>query len=204
MSTDIINRALIKIGEPAILSSEQTPHGTMMGILYEDFRKALLSSHYWRFALKRAVLAKLDNPDTLSSNFNYAYALPADYLTLKEYGDAYKLPNESDSILAPDIRYSIESGKLLSKVDAGVYITYVANIDNPRLFSPLFREALIALIAAEASVRIKNSPQLKQMFMQEFDTYLNQARVNNEIVRDIETMPDNTWVTCREGWNGEY
>ena len=190
MSTDIINRALIKIGEPTILSSEQTPHGAMMGILYEDFRKALLSSPYWRFALKRAVLAKLDVQDTLSSNFNYAYALPADYLTLKEYGDAYKLPNESDSILTPDIRYSIESGKLLSKVDAGVYITYVAN--------------MVALIAAEASVRIKNSPQLKQMFMQEFDTYLNQARVNNEIVRDIETMPDNTWVTCREGWNGEY
>lgn len=204
MSTDIINRALIKIGEPAILSSEQSPHGHIMGILYEDFRKALLSSHYWRFALKRAVLARLDNDDTLSSDFNYAYALPADYLTLKNYGDGYKTPNEGDAILYSDARYSIESGKLLSKVESGVYITYVADITNPRLFSPLFREALIALVAAEASVRIKNSPQMKQLFMQEFDSYLNQARVNNEIVRDMETMPDNTWVTCREGWNGEY
>lgn len=203
MSTNIINRALIKIGEPTILSIDQTPHGAMMGVLYDDFRKTLLSSHYWRFAIKRATLAQLD-VDTNSAAFNYAYALPADFLTLKEFGEGYKIPNQNPAILSSDARYSIENGKLLCKQDSGVTISYVANIKDTNLFTPLFREALVALIAAEASVRIKNSPQLKQLFMTEFDTYLNQARVNNEIMRDMETMPDNTWVTCREGWEGEY
>lgn len=203
MSTNIINRALIKIGEPSILTTEQSPYGAMMGVLYEDFRKTLLSSHFWRFALKRATLAQLDY-NTNSTTFNYAYALPADFLVLKDFGEQYKLPNQSPSIIASDERYSIENGKLLCKDGQGVVITYVANISNTSLFTPLFREALVALLAAEASVRIKNSLQFKQIFMQEFDTYLNQARVNNEIMRDMESLPDNTWVACREGWQGEY
>ena len=203
MSTNIINRALIKIGEPSILSIEQTPHGAMMGVLYDDFRKTLLSSHFWRFAIKRATLAQVDT-DTNSTTFNYAYALPKDFLTLKDFGEGYKIPNQSSAILGSDARYSIENSNLLCRENNGVTITYVADIKDTSLFTPLFREALVALIAAEASVRIKNSPQMKQLFMTEFDTYLNQARVNNEIMRDMETMPDNTWVTCREGWEGEY
>ncbi|MEI3582952.1 MAG: hypothetical protein V8R89_09890 [Alphaproteobacteria bacterium] len=55
MSIEIINRALIKIGEGTITSLSQNPYGDLMGLVYEDQRKMLLSSHYWRFALNARV-----------------------------------------------------------------------------------------------------------------------------------------------------
>ena len=37
----------------------------------------------------------------------------------------------------------------------------------------------------------------------EFEKYITQAQMNNEIVRDMETMPDNSWVTIRDTWRNE-
>lgn len=199
MSIEIINRALVKIGEETITSTSQTPYGALMGIVYEDQRKMLLSSHFWRFALKRAKPAKIDE-DTQAALFPYVYALPADYLLLKDFGEVYKMPNIADSVLASDERYSIEGGRILTKTEEPFSITYVADVSDPKLFTPLFKEALIALLAAEMSVRIKQSAEMKQLFLTEFESYIAQARLNNEIVRDMETMPDNSWVTVRDGW----
>lgn len=203
MSIEIINRALIKIGEPVISSLQQHPYGSSLGLIYEDARRALLSSHYWRFALKRADLAKLDE-DTGSDVYAYSYALPADYLTLKDFGDYYKLPNMGDIIPLADTRYSIEGGRLLCKFDLPINITYVADVTDPKLFTPAFKEALIATVAAEISIRIKNGAELKTLFIQEADRYVTQAVNHNEIVRDIETMPDNSWVACRELFHEDW
>jgi len=203
MSMSIINRALIKIGEPVIVSREQTPYGDTLALVCDDFRKMLLSSHYWRFAIKRAVLAKLDE-ESGSRIFNYVYALPRDYLLMKDFGHNYKNPNLSNLIVASDERYSIEGGKLLTRYADNVEISYIADIKDENLFTPLFKEALISLIAAEAVVRIKNREDLKNLYLREFEGYIAQARNNNEIVRDLESLPDNTWVTVRDNWVGEY
>jgi hypothetical protein len=204
MSIEIINRALIKIGEGTITSLSQTPYGELMGYVYEDQRKMLLSTHYWRFALKRARLAELDEA-TGSTAFAYAYALPADYLVLKDFGEFYKMPNVSDAVVAPDVRYSIEGNRILCRQPGNINITYIADVSDPKLFTPLFKEALIALIAAEMSVRIKQGAEYKQLFLAEFEKYIAQAQMNNEIVRDMETMPDNSWVNIRDTWSvGEW
>ena len=173
-----------------------------MGLVYEDQRKMLLSSHYWRFALKRARLAELDE-ETGSTLFAYAYALPADYLVLKDFGEFYKMPNVSDAVVAPDVRYSIEGNRMLCQQPGNINITYIADVSDPKLFTPLFKEALIALIAAEMSVRIKQGADYKQLFLAVVEKYITQAQMNNEIVRDMETMPDNSWVNIRDTWRNE-
>lgn len=203
MSIEIVNRALIKIGEVPITALSQHPYGETMGFIYEDQRKMLLSMHFWRFALKRARLAEVD-VETGSALFAHAYALPADYLLLKDFGDAYKMPNLSDMITVPDARYSIEGNRLLCPIRGNVNITYVADVTNPKLFTPMFREALVALVAGEISVRVKQGLDYKQMCLQEFESYITQAAMNNETVRDIETLPDNSWVTVRDDWMGDW
>lgn len=203
-SIDIINRALIKIGEPPIANYKQGPNGISMGVVYEDMRKMLLSAHYWQFAIKRAVLARLDEK-SLAPEFNYMYALPSDCLQLMKVGVAYKRPNLSDYIFMPDTRYSVEGNKILTNEKEKLHISYVANIDKPSLFSRIFREALISRIAAEISVRLKQNLQTRQLLDQEFAGLLNEASSKNEILRDIETMPDGSWITAREDWtNGIY
>lgn len=196
MSIDIINRALIKLGQPPISSTMQEPYGTLMGLLYEDCKNLLLSDHYWRFAIKRAVLAPdLEKP---ISGFAYAYTLPSDFLSMFKFGQYYKQPNYSDNIRMSDERYSIEGNKILCNVGDKLYITYVSKIDDTKRFSPWFREALIAKIASEAAMRAKSSPELQKMFSNEFVAYLDRAEFNDEIMRDAETIPDGTWIGARE------
>lgn len=203
MSINIINRALMKIGEMPIASVNQAPLGSILARMYEDGRRSLLSTHYWRFAIKRARLVKLDE-DTGSSLFNYAYALPSDYLVLKDFDEMYKLPNINDINLVDDSRYSIEGNRILTKSDTPVNITYIADVSDTNLFPALFKEALISWIAAEISVRVKNGAEYKQLSIAEFDRYIAQAINNNEIVRDTESLPDNSWVSCRDNWGVDF
>lgn len=203
-SIEIINRALIKIGEPPIASIKQAPNGESWGYVYEDMKKMLLSSHYWRFAIKRAVLSRLDEKSD-AEEFDYVYAIPSDCLQLMKVGVSYKRPNLSDYVFMPDVRYSIEGGKILSNESKKLSISYIANIDNTSLFSKLFREALISRIAAEMSVRLTQKTQIKETLDREFAYFLDMASSKNEILRDIETMPDGSWLTVRGDWaNGTY
>lgn len=197
MSKNIINRALIKIGENTISSIEQQPYGEMLGLIYEAGRRHLLSSHFWRFAIKRAKLARL-NEDTESVMFPYAYALPNDYLMMKDFEEAYKQPNLNDMILSSDERYTIEGNRLLTRYEKKDAIIYICDEKDENHFLPCFIEALISWIAAEACVTIKNDLQYKQIFLAETEKYIMQAQLNNEILRDSESLPDNSWITCRE------
>jgi hypothetical protein len=52
MAINIINRALIKMGQPTISSTSQDPNGRLFGLVYEDVRDWLLAAHPWRLQLK--------------------------------------------------------------------------------------------------------------------------------------------------------
>ena len=111
MSINIINRALIKLGQPTISSTSQEPNGRIYGLVYQDLRDWLLASHPWRFAIKRVVLAQ--DVEAPVSGFAYAYTLPSDFLSLYRFGEYFKTPNYSDNIVSSDERYSIEGNKIL-------------------------------------------------------------------------------------------
>ena len=49
-------------------------------------------------------------------------------------------------------------------------------------------------------MRIKHSLNLKQALENEFLTLVRQAQLNNEIAKDAELIPDNSWVLVRESW----
>jgi hypothetical protein len=198
MSINIINRALIKLGQPTISSTSQAPNGSVYGLVYEDVRNMLLAAHTWRFAIKRAVLARDDAKPV--SGFAYAYTLPGDFLSLYQFQDTYKQPNYSDNITISDERYSIEGDKILCNVEDKLYITYVAKVEDPAKFSVWFKEALVAKLAAEFTPRLKQSAALAKAYNEEFAEYLRQAEVNNDIMTDSETIPDGSWVSVREGW----
>lgn len=202
-SIDIISRALIKIGQPPIASITQQPYGESCGILYNDLLEMLLSSYYWRFAIKRAILAP--DPKAPSFGYKYAYQLPSDFLCLMQFGEYYHQGNLSDNIIKSDVRYDIEGDRILTDVPDKLYVRYVARQTDDVKFSRLFREALICKLAAELAPRIKQSQQIKQQCDQEFESIISQAMLNNEIQRDIETLPDGTWVSVRGVWtDGGY
>jgi hypothetical protein len=202
MSINIINRALIKLGQPTISSVSQEPNGRLFGIVYEDIKNWMLSQHPWRFAIKRVVLAP--DEEKPISGFAYAYTLPSDFLGLYSFGKYFKTPNYSDNVVSSDQRYSIEGDKILCDVEKELYLTYMAQIKEADKFSPSFREALIAKLAAEYAPRVKQSTSLAKSLNEDFLYYLQQAEFNNEMLIDVETTPDGSWVGIREGWsNGD-
>ena len=202
MSINIINRALIKLGQPTISSTSQDPNGRVYGIVYQDLRDWLLASHPWRFAIKRAVLAR--DEEKPISGFAYAYTLPGDFLSLYRFGEYFKTPNYSDNIISSDERYSIEGDKILCDQKEELQITYVAKIEDPDKFSVSFREALVNKIAAEYAAKLKQSTNLAKMLDETFSYYLEQARQNNELMTDSESMPDGSWIGIRGSWHNEY
>ena len=83
-------------------------------------------------------------------------------------------------------------------------ITYVAKIEDPDKFSVSFREALVNKIAAEYAAKLKQSTNLAKMLDETFSYYLEQARQNNELMTDSESMPDGSWIGIRGSWHNEY
>lgn len=187
---EVINRSLLKLGEAPISSFNSAVYGKSYEVLYDDMKKMLLSMYPWRFAVTEKKLAK----DIAPYNGKAKYCLPSDYLMLlKVYGS-----NLAEADYTVD--YEIVENFVVADCENGVVIEYVKNIDDDKKFSQLFREALVAKIASEISMRVKHSLELKQIFENEFYNLIRQAELNNEIIKDVENMPDNSWLLCRKAW----
>lgn len=187
---EVINRSLLKLGEAPISSFNSAVYGKSYEVLYDDMKKMLLSMYPWRFAVAEKKLAK----DVAPYNGKAKYCLPNDYLMLlKVYGS-----NLAEADYTVD--YEIVENFVVADCENGIVIEYVKNIDDDKKFSQLFREALVAKIASEISMRVKHSLELKQIFENEFYNLIRQAELNNEIIKDVENMPDNSWLLCRKAW----
>lgn len=88
---EIISNALILLGDNPLSSLTEDTTGAVLGAnLYEQTYRAMLSSHRWRFAVKKLSLSKLSSkPNT---GYSYAYSLPSDIVYLiKTDSRAYQI-----------------------------------------------------------------------------------------------------------------
>lgn len=186
---DIINRALLKLGEPPVSSLNDAAFGKSYEMIYEDMKNLLISSYPWRFAAKTIHLARLEE----KYGQYYQYPLPSDCLLILKV-------LESGQLKAGIRDYQIAQNAIILDSDKGVDVEYVSAVSDEDKFLPLFREALAAKIAAELAMRLKHSINLKQVFENEFFNLIRQAELNNEIIKPAECMPDNSWVNIRYCW----
>ena len=193
---EIINRALLKLGEPPVSSLNDAAFGKSYEMIYHDVKNLLLSSYPWRFAAAAKRLGRMEE----KYGGRYRYRLPADCLLLLQvFGAGVKdLTEARPSALTG---YELADGCIVAPAKDGLEIEYIRMVDDDALFPPLFREALAAKTAAELAMRIKHSPSLKQALDNEFLLLIRQAEQNNEIAKPAELLPDNSWVLVREIWN---
>jgi hypothetical protein len=192
---EIVNRALMKLGEPPVSSLNDMQFGKSYEIIYDDIKELLLSSYPWRFSLEIKRLAMMEE----KYGNKYMYKLPLDCLLLVRVLGGSRT-NEMEICLDSFQTYEVVNNTIVSLTDKGVVVEYVKNIDDDMMFTALFREAMAAKIAAELSMRIKHSISIKQMLENEFLTLIRQAELNNEIIKDTELMPDSSWVLVRSNW----
>ena len=192
---EIINRALLKLGEPPVSSLNDVAFGRSYDIIYNDVKDLLLSSYPWRFAVAVSELAKLKE----KYNGKNMYRLPTDcLLLLRVFGTGQIVADELRNYAGRN--YELANNCVVTAIKSGVSAEYVRIIDDDGVFPPLFREAIAAKVAAELAMRLRHSLTLKQAMESEFFTLIRQAELNNEIMKDVELVPDSSWVLVRETW----
>lgn len=192
---EIINRALLKLGEPPVASLNDAAFGKSYELIYEDVKNLLLSSYPWRFAVTTKRLARLEE----KYGDRFMFQLPCDcLLLLKVFGASIKDLTEPRPYAMQG--YELANNCIVTMLDDGIEVEYVRIINDDTPFPPLFREAVAAKVAAELAMRIKHSLNLKQVLENEFLTLIQQAELNNEIAKDTELVPDNSWVLVRQVW----
>lgn len=198
MKIEIINNALIKLGERTISSTQNHPMGEMLDMAYEEVRKSLLSMYVWTFAIRRQELAYIDEPT--NSSYKYKYQKPNDCLMFIRIGDFYKPADIRDYRATAGERYKLEGDYILSN-DKSLNLVYIADVKEG--FSQLFKMALASKLAGFMTIKIHQNPNLYQIYEQEANSYLMQAIHLNEIMQDTQELGDNSWISVRRIWEND-
>lgn len=184
---NIVNNALVRIGASRIISlTEDSESARVANLMYEQVRDAVLADHVWNFAKKRVELAL----DTTAPAFGYsnAFALPTDCLKVL-------LMERADMI------YDVEGGKLLTD-EASAKIIYLARVEDPNQFSPMFTEALSARLAAEMAIPLVDSNSLFQNMMEMYMRKLTDARSVDSQESGAQELGASTWLQSRISYAG--
>lgn len=210
---DIANLALANLGDNATVASLDPPEGSAQAEhcarFYPIARDALLESHTWGFATKRAQLAELTSP---SSSWTYCYSVPSNMLVaiavlppdvVDDYSDnsASQETAVGEYIGQPFVIESLDDGTSVIYTDQeDAVLRYTARITDPTKFSPLFTHALAwSLSSMLAGPIIKGDAGMAEAkrCLQMMNLYLGQAKVSDANQRNIKPKKVVSWIARR-------
>ena len=174
--TEIANLALSVLGEAPIFDLEQnSPSARACKRHFESTRDALLRHHRWNFAIKRAILSRLEEDPPFG--FAFAYQLPNDCLRVLELNGKQAGTSNSD--------FEIEGDRLLTNAEVAM-VRYTGQVTDANLFDSLFLEAMSYKLAAAVAMEVTGSMTKKQASEQQFRQL---ALVDATFVDSVETRP---------------
>lgn len=185
---EICNSALRKVGSSVIQSfTSGSPESNAANDLYDVHRLKVLRSHHWNFATKRAKLARLAAAPEFG--FTYKYQLPSDFIRVVSF--------HPDDQGFSNIEYKIESDDLHTEAE-DAYLRYIADIFDPNLMSPDFREALSLSLAVDFAITIADSNTLHETLRDEYQRLLLHTKSTDSIEDYPEQEPAGSWISSRQ------
>lgn len=153
---DICNLALGRLGDGANVSAltELSPQARHCARFYPIARDSLLEMHDWGFATRREALELLAEEPPFG--WTYTYGCPANLLKIiailpEDAPDDYSYPVGGVGAYTQQT-YSVESNLVGDKVILAnaelPNVRYIARVEDPARFSPLFVDALSWLLAS--------------------------------------------------------
>lgn len=196
--TEVINRALIKIGANTIASPDEASEQARKALLiFETVAQNELRRQAWNFAKARATLAPLAVP-TGGDDFSNSFNLPADCLRLVTLNGSWVFTAIRDANSGLDPYYAIE-GRTLQTNDTSAKIVYVADVSGSvALWDATFVESFACRLATELVQSIAKNMSLKQSLKQDYLEALKEAKRTNAIELPPQTLPDDSWVLARQ------
>jgi len=193
--TDIVNVALRKIGAKAITSlGDGSDNANIADDLYTEVRDDLLASNPWNFATKRVKLAQVAT--TPISEFDYAYALPSDWIRTVSVHD-----NDAGHGTVLYRSEFLDSQRVLVASSNQLYLRYIYRVTDPNLMSSNFRKAFEAELAKELCIPITESNTLFEQLDKGAKRALNKARSTDAMGSFPELRPRGSWASARGGRN---
>jgi hypothetical protein len=189
---EIVNMALTKLGHDEITTiGEANKAGRLSARWYVPVRDALLRSHPWNFAVKRASLAS-SATDTPEFEYEYSYPLPSDFLKMiRTYAESEGFEDD----------YRIEHGTdgtvLRSHDDADVEIEYIARVTDVSRFDPIFVQCLALNLAAAMCMALADNANLLMAIKEELKEITPAARTTDAQEGTPRAMMADPWVTAR-------
>lgn len=203
--TEIINRALVKIGANTIASpGEESEQARKAALVFKTLVQGELRRQAWSFAKRRATLAPLASPPG-GTDFSEGYNLPSDCLRLISLNGNWVFSSIRETSSGELPSYSIEGRVLLTGTNrrttggSAASIVYVADVSaSVALWDANFVEAFACRLAAELVQSITKNMTLKQSLKQDYLEALKEAKRTNAIELPPQSLPDESWVLARQ------
>ena len=178
---DIANLALTYIGAERISSlSETSKSAQLSGLFYPLVRDGELTRHNWSFAITRQQLAS--PTETNYTDYLYQYQLPVDPYWLR----TVKIDGASQA------DYEVE-GRLLYCNLNEVELVYIYRVEDVRMFSPLFVDALALRLAAKLAANFTGKEQKVAMIEQLYARTIIEAAGVDEIASHNPLRSSKRW-----------
>lgn len=186
----ICNRALRLLRvQPVSALDEPGEAAAWCAQTYPDARDALLAEYPWNFAVRRRALPALAEPPAWGHA--RAFALP-------------EAPEHALRVLAVEGEpagrfepYRIEGRRIVTDQAAPLRILYLAAVEDPALFPPLFVEALAARLAAEGAFHFTGSTSREQQLVELYERKVALARRYDAQEGTGEGLIADDWLRSR-------
>ena len=189
---NICNLALSRFGQSKISALNETSREAIeCSLNYEPARDAVLREYPWGFAKATATLAEVTYPVI---GWDYAYAYPANCLDVRRiYGqnDARNAVKAPYDIVTDGVNKYIVTSVALAQIDFTLQVT------DPKLFDPLFVEALSYKLASQLVLPLSGSSQRKSELYQEYKISLPAAQMSSAAETNNQPSRSDSYIQAR-------
>lgn len=190
---EIINRALVKIGQNRISSLDENSKGaTTVRTVYDQVRDTLMQSYVWNFAKLRIQLAA----DTAAPlfGFQYRYRLPANTMRVLGLGDDTEPQRNYTSSL---IAFKHEDEFIYTDAPAPLDLVITQKVEDTGKYPPDFCNLLALDIALDIFYDVTKGTERYSMIRQDRAMALRNAKMNHAIENTPEVMVASEWIDSR-------
>jgi hypothetical protein len=187
----IANRALQKLGAKRIEALTQDhPNARSMSAAFDLVRDAEIRRYRWGFAIKRKSIAA-DGDETTWGEWK-RYSLPNDYLAIIR-----------DDESGQTVDWRIEAGEdgegvfIVTATESPLEIRYIARIEDPNYYDPLFIEAFACKLALETCEEITQSTSKKESIRGDYDAAIAEAKKQGAYEQPAQDFPEDDWILAR-------
>ncbi|HEV2673381.1 MAG TPA: hypothetical protein VGV37_02500 [Aliidongia sp.] len=180
----ICNIALIALGEGTITSlADNTKRAILCNARYDQVRRAVLESHPWNCAKRRAQLPAAAQAPVFG--FQAAFPVPADFLRLVEIV-GFEHP-----------KWEIEDGQILCDYSAPLAIRYIYDLQDETRLMPTLVDCIGYALAAELAVPLCQSLSKQQDMLKQLAGKLDNAKLVNAQQNSSPELEDDVLLESR-------